>query len=69
MEFPGWLIGLRIQHCHCSGLSHCRGVSSVPGPGTYACHRHGQKESREAAGIDRFRYLADNMKDLRLGAR
>ena len=31
---------LRTQHCHCCG------VSSVPGPGTYTCRRHGPKGGR-----------------------
>ena len=26
--------GLRIQHCHRSGLGQCRGIGLIPGPGT-----------------------------------
>ena len=28
--------GLRIQHCHCSGLGHCYGSGWIPGPGISA---------------------------------
>ena len=37
-SIPLWLSRLRIQ------LGHCCGSGSIPGPGTSACHRHGQKD-------------------------
>ena len=33
-----WLSRLRIWHCHCCGSG------PIPGPGTFACCRHGQKK-------------------------
>ena len=39
----GWLSGLRIQHCPCSGLGHCCGVGSLPGLGTSTWHGCGEK--------------------------
>ena len=33
-----WLSGLRIQCCHCCGLSYCCGVGLNPGPGISTCH-------------------------------
>ena len=39
-----WHSGLRIQHCHCNSLGCCCGMGSVPGLGTSACLRHGQKK-------------------------
>ena len=38
--------GLRIQLCHCSGLSHCCDAVSVPGLGTSICHGHDQKRGK-----------------------
>ena len=38
-----WHSGLRIQHCHCSGLGRCYGVDSIPDPGTSTCRGCGQK--------------------------
>ena len=40
---PSWYSGLRIQHCHCSSLSHCCGMGSISSPRTLACCRYGQK--------------------------
>ena len=42
---PLWLSGLRIQHCHCNGLGYCCGMGLIPGLGTSACPRYGQKKS------------------------
>ena len=42
-----WFCRLRIQHCHCCGSSHCCGISSVPGPGTSTCRRHGQNKQTD----------------------
>ena len=42
-----WLSRLRIQHGHRSGLGRCFGVGSIPGPGTYKCQGHGQKERKK----------------------
>ena len=42
-----WWSRLRIQHCHCSSLGHCRGLGSIPGPGTFKCHRHSQKKKKK----------------------
>ena len=41
-----WRSELRIQRCHCSGLGHCCGSGSVPGPGAFTCHRHGQNKNK-----------------------
>ena len=30
---PLWCSGLKIQHCHCSGLGHCSGTGSTSGAG------------------------------------
>ena len=35
---------LRTQHCHCSGLGQCSGVSWIPGVGTFTCCRNGQNK-------------------------
>ena len=35
-EFP---CGSAIWHYRCSGLGHCCGMGSIPGPGTNTCHR------------------------------
>ena len=35
---------LMIWHCHCSGLGHCHGAGSVPGPGTFTYHGRGHKK-------------------------
>lgn len=32
--------------CHCCGSGHWCGVGSVPGPGSSACHGHGQTGKR-----------------------
>ena len=39
-----WLNGLRTWRYHYSGLGCCCGVGLIPGPGTSACCRHGQKK-------------------------
>ena len=42
-----WCSGLRIQHCHGSGLNCCCGTGLILGSGTFTCHGCGQiKESR-----------------------
>ena len=41
---PMWLRGLSNQHCHCSGLGHCYGVGSIPGPGTSTGLRYSPKK-------------------------
>ena len=38
---------LRILHCHCSSSGRCCGAGSIPGPGTFACHEHGQKKKKK----------------------
>ena len=38
LEVLLWHNGLRIRHCHCSG------EGLIPGPGTFTCHRCGQKK-------------------------
>ena len=38
---------LRIWSCHCCGLGHCWGMSSIPGPRTSACHRCSQKKKKK----------------------
>ena len=40
-SIPWWPSGLRIWHCHCCGLGHCYGTSSIPGPGTSTFYRNG----------------------------
>ena len=40
---PWWLGG--IQHCHCCGSSPCHDTGSIPGPGTSASHRRGQRKT------------------------
>ena len=32
-----------------SGLGHCHGTVSIPGPGTSACHRGSQKKKKKNA--------------------
>lgn len=45
---PLWHGGLRISCCHsCGLLVRCCGVGSIPGLGTFACHRSGQHTSKE----------------------
>lgn len=39
---PWWLGELKIWHRHCYDLGHYCGTSSIPVPGTSACHRHSQ---------------------------
>ena len=34
---------LRTQCCHCYGSGYCSGLNSIPGPGTSACCKRGQK--------------------------
>ena len=38
---------LRIWHCHCYGSGYCCGIGSVPGLGTSACCRYGQKRKKK----------------------
>lgn len=42
-----WHRGLRVQHCHYSGLGHCCGMSSVFHLGTSTCH--GPKKQNQKA--------------------
>lgn len=35
---PWWLQGLRTRCGHCCGSDYCRGLGSILGPGTSACH-------------------------------
>ena len=46
---PLWHSGLRIQHCHCSGLDHCCGPGSLPGPRTSTCCRQSQKKKKSSS--------------------
>lgn len=44
---PLWLSGLRIWHCYCNSvLNRCCGSGSIPGPGTFTCLQHGQKQKQ-----------------------
>ena len=45
-----WCNGLRIQHCHCSSFGHCCGANWVPGLGTSASWRCGQKIKNKING-------------------
>ena len=45
---PWWCHGLRIQCCHCPGSGCSSGTDSNPGPGTSACHKHGQKKKKKS---------------------
>ena len=47
IRIPLWCSGLRIWCCHYSGLRHCCGTSSIPGPGTSTCHRCSQKKEKK----------------------
>ena len=40
--------GLRLQHCHCSGLGHCSDKGSTPGLGICICHRRGHKKPKKS---------------------
>ena len=42
-----WCSRLRIWHCHCSSLDHCRDSGLIPGIGLFTCHRHGQKKKKK----------------------
>ena len=42
-----WCSGLRIQHCHCSGVGHCHGMGLIPGLGTSTCYRCGKKKLKK----------------------
>ena len=44
-----WLSRLRIWHFHCCGLG------SIPGPGTFVCHKHDEKDKKRER--ERFRYI------------
>ena len=37
---PWWCRVLKIWHCHCSGLGHCRDVGLITGQGIFACCGH-----------------------------
>ena len=40
---PSWLRGFRILQRHCYGSGYSCGTGLIPGVGTSACRRHGQK--------------------------
>ena len=42
-----WCSGLRIWHCHCSGLGNCCGVGLIPVPGTSIYCRCGLKKKKK----------------------
>ena len=44
---PWCLSGLRIQCCHCCGWGKCCDTGLIPGPGTSACCRCGQKKTKK----------------------
>ena len=46
------------DHCHCSGLGHCYGVDSIPGPGTSICHRHNRKKQKNKKKNQKTAYTA-----------
>ena len=46
LEFPLWCSGLRIWHCHCSGLDCCCGAGLIPGLGISTCRGCSQKKFR-----------------------
>ena len=53
---PWWLSRLRLQH------SHCYGVGPVPGLGTSACCRHGQKtETKTSKDQSSYSGLQDHL--------
>ena len=39
-------------------LSHCCGMSLIPGPGTPTCHGHGQKKKKKKLDIELPHYPA-----------
>ena len=43
---PTWLSMFRIQHCHCCTFGYSCGTGSIPGLGTFTCHRWGQKKKK-----------------------
>ena len=43
---PLWCSRLRIPPCHCSCSGCCYGAGSIPGLGTFTCHRPGQKRKK-----------------------
>ena len=42
---PCWLSWLRIQCCRFYGFGHCCDAGLIPGPRTFACHRHDLKKN------------------------
>ena len=44
---PLWLGGLKIWCCHSCGSGYSCGIGSIPGPGTSACSRQGQKKQKQ----------------------
>ena len=54
---PLWCIGLRIWHCHCSGLGPCCGSTLVSGPRTSTCSGCSQKQKLQG------RVVADKGED------
>ena len=47
-----WCRGLKMQHCHCSGLGHCCGLDSNPGLGISIYHGRSQKRKRKMCAKD-----------------
>ena len=41
-----WCSRLRIQCCHWSGLSHCWGAGTIPGPGMSTCCRRAPHQKK-----------------------
>lgn len=49
-----WHRGLRTQRCHQCGSGCCCGASSIPGLGTFTCHRRGQKGKKKKSLTTRY---------------
>ena len=54
---PWWHNRLKIRHCRCYGSGHCCGTGSIPGPGTSACLRQGQKKKERKMRKDEVKML------------
>ena len=44
---PLWHSGLKVQHCHYSGLGCYRVMGSIPSLSTFTCLRHSQKNKKQ----------------------